>query len=1130
MEQLPALAATDVLLTGEDWLAALSVTAKAALQQKAAGAAGWIALQGHATTVQSQLACLRAGVGHWLAQPLQAAHLYALIESMHERVFGPAPRIFLVDNDPTSRTRLAGILRQAGWQAVEFENPFKALESAASLEPEVLIVKADMPDCSGTELATLIRLNPRTACLPTVYLSEPDDLQTPLLARRAAAQDCLTLPVNPDLLVTVVRTHALHDRAQKRAASLQQEALRQVQIELSDLRYALDEIAIVNWVNTKGIIVDANERFCTTSGYAAEELIGQSVKLLRSDTHPVALYEHIWDTISKGDIWRGEMCNRRKDGSLYWLDGAVIPLMNENGEPKSYISVRVDITKLKDQEQELRLAQEMLKKSQSFANIGSWHWDVQKEQLYWSEQVMAIMGLPGEAKLFNDFQEVTERIHPDDRVRVYQAAEAAIQDNQPYDCEYRTIRPDGTVHWIQTKGAVTRDELGRPVQFLGVIQDIHERKVAQLALAESEQRVADFGRMLQIVLDNIPVRVFWKGTDLRYAGCNKSFAKDAGYATPEKLIGLTDLSMPWVHKAQTYRSEELAIMRDRQPKMNSEEFHIDKNGEVVWLNTSKVPLINSQDELVGILGMYSDVTENVKAQAQIKESQERLTFAVEGAGDGIWDWNVKTGKMIFSGHYESMLGFEKGELDTRMSAAKEQVHPDDFAMASTALTNYLTGKSSSYSVEMRLRCKNGDYKWVLSRGTVVARDEQGNPTRLIGVRSDISDRKRTEMELVNAREAAERANQAKSDFLSSMSHELRTPLNAILGFGQILEYDDYINEDQRDNVHEILKAGHHLLHLINEVLDLAKVESGKIDLSLEPVELMPVLEDCLRLIQPLAAARNIQLNFPASCRSVVRVDRTRFKQVLLNLLSNAVKYNRLGGEITLKVLNGERVRISICDTGYGVEEHRLPELFRPFNRLAAEGSEIEGTGIGLTITRRLIEVMGGAIGVSSVVNEGTTFWVDLTPDTLDRHEATHVNEAQSIANQPSVRHKVLCIDDNPTNLKLIAQLLSRRPNLNLITAHTPSLGIELALSHKPEMILLDINMPGMNGYQVLEILKKESSLKEACVIAVTANAMPRDIERGKVAGFVDYITKPLDAAEFLKTIDLRLEGLQKEKP
>ncbi len=384
-------------------------------------------------------------------------------------------------------------------------------------------------------------------------------------------------------------------------------------------------------------------------------------------------------------------------------------------------------------------------------------------------------------------------------------------------------------------------------------------------------------------------------------------------------------------------------------------------------------------------------------------------------------------------------------------------------------------------------------------------------------------------ELKQTQHEAERANRAKSEFLSSMSHELRTPMNAILGFGQLLEFDDTLPDEHKDNVHEILKAGDHLLELINDVLDLAKIESGHINLSLEPVEVCPIVKECLDLVSTLADKRGIKLSHKGLQGVAARADRTRLKQVLINLLSNAIKYNLNGGSVHVEVLPAgaplctERGRlcIQITDTGPGIPAARLAELFQPFNRLDAENSGVEGTGIGLTITRRIVEMMGGTVDVESKVGVGSTFWIELPVETLHDTDRTDVHErtAAPAHDMGDALHTILYIEDNPANLKLVTRILGQRKHIRLLTAHTSELGIELAMTQHPEMILLDINMPCMNGYQVLEIFQAEANLKNIPIVAITANAMSSDIEHGKAAGFAAYLTKPINVTEFFSAVD-----------
>jgi signal transduction histidine kinase/ActR/RegA family two-component response regulator len=388
-------------------------------------------------------------------------------------------------------------------------------------------------------------------------------------------------------------------------------------------------------------------------------------------------------------------------------------------------------------------------------------------------------------------------------------------------------------------------------------------------------------------------------------------------------------------------------------------------------------------------------------------------------------------------------------------------------------------------------------------------------------------------ELGLAIEAARNANQAKSAFLSSMSHELRTPLNAILGFAQILTSEALpsTGPQKLEFAGHILKAGRHLLTLINEILDLAKVESGTLAVSMEPVGLDEILVECHQMIVPLAAARRIRVLFPEQCALVVLADRTRLKQVILNLLSNAIKYNREGGAVVLdcEAAGAGRVRLSVRDTGAGLHADQLEALFQPFNRLGQENGAEEGTGIGLVVTRRLVEVMGGTIGVSSSVGVGSVFRVELQA-TEAQASALAARPAPQLAAAPpqaaGASRMLLYVEDNPANLKLVEEIVGFRPDLRLLSAPNGRLGIELARAHRPAIILMDLNLPGLSGFDALRELRADPATATIPVIALTANAMARDIERGLASGFFRYLTKPINIDEFTAAIDSTLAWIE----
>ena len=418
------------------------------------------------------------------------------------------------------------------------------------------------------------------------------------------------------------------------------------------------------------------------------------------------------------------------------------------------------------------------------------------------------------------------------------------------------------------------------------------------------------------------------------------------------------------------------------------------------------------------------------------------------------------------------------------------------------------------------------------------RDDFGELIGYLLIGTDNSVRKQVEGELNQALAAAEKANRAKTDFLSGMSHELRTPLNAILGFAQLMESGvPHPTPSQQRSLDQILKAGWYLLELINEILDLSLIESGKVTLSQEAVSLAEVMLECRAMIEPQAQQRRISMTFPRfDMQHIVKADRTRVKQVMINLLFNAIKYNRPGGTVVVEYSLSSQspaaastlpnsLRISVRDTGEGIKPELIEQLFQPFNRLGRETGKEEGTGIGLVVTKRLVELMGGVIGVSSTVGVGSVFWFELSLTTaqhLPPHEVEKSARVQAQLPAGTPLRTLLYVEDNPANLELVEQIILRRPDLRLLSAANGNLGIEYARAYQPEVILMDINLPGLSGVETMKILRADPLTAHIPIIALSANALAHDIEKALAAGFFNYLTKPIKVNAFLEALDVAL--------
>ena len=558
--------------------------------------------------------------------------------------------------------------------------------------------------------------------------------------------------------------------------------------------------------------------------------------------------------------------------------------------------------------------------------------------------------------------------------------------------------------------------------------------------------------------------------------------------------------------------------------------YIRKDGSRFPAVVSITALRDDYGDIIGYLLIGTDNYVHKRAEDALRESEERYRVLFNSVPIAVFSCD----RFAVLQHYNRYAG----ELWGRHPLCGVERHcgsanlylPDGTPLphSQSPIVEVLRSGIPANDVEVIVERSDGSRISVLVN-FIPLKSASGEITGAVTSFIDITERKRGEVALIEAKAAAEKANLAKSDFLSRMSHELRTPLNAILGFAQLVESGSPSpTPAQRRSIDQILKAGWYLLELINEILDLSLIESGKLTLSAEPVSLIEIMLECQAMIEPQAQKRGIGMTFPRfDIPYFVNADRTRVKQVLINLLFNAIKYNKPGGAVAVECSLSPpgSIRISVRDTGVGLPPEQLAQLFQPFNRLGKEAGAEEGTGIGLVVTKRLVELMGGAIGADSAVGEGSVFWIELSLTSAPHfavREAARAARAPPQVPDAAPRRTLLYVEDNPAHLELVEELIARRSDLRLLSVSDANIGIEYARAYHPEVILMDINLPGTSGIEAMKILRADPSTAHIPIIAVSANAVPRDIEMGLKAGFFKYITKPIKVNQFMDTLDRAL--------
>lgn len=1071
--------------------------------------------------VNARIDAVRSGADGYMVKPVDIIELVdsinrliniEAVESFEVLIMGADEKTVAVFENLLQGTEISGR------RAPEQDHILKDLNSNP---PDVILMNAEFPDYTGVELAGMVRqVNDFLARIPIVYFSEKKLDYQQLINIRSIGDDVFELPVEPDNFILSLRSRAKRMKTVRKIIKQRRNSDRL----FSAIFETTNEAVIV--ANERGLIVLWNRGAEGIFGHAASEIIGSSLLQVFPDQfHESDILQALkgrsveYQTPLKDN---DEIFGKTKNGREFPIELTYTEWADEDHKYHGFI-IR-DVSERHKAEVALEqnrkeLAQKTKLLQATFDNIdqGFVVWD--------DDQKLAAVSQKCREFWYDPPEEVTAPGAPMEKLLLHLAGKGAFGPGDPEEIveqHYQRIIDAGN----KSEEEITLlDErllhvkrfpipgVGRVAKYT----DITEEREFENRLIESQNRFRDFASSAG---DR-----FWE-TDEEFRFTYLSDMPSTSDRPPaEELLGVKRWEIDGLDMNDESWAQLKETIKAREPIRGFQSRRVRADGKVKWIRMNAIPFYDKEGEFKGYRGTNSDVTEYMEAQI----IRSRVFSAMESLEAGFVLWGADRKLIACNNTFKKQQGetakyLEPGiDFETYINLVAAEQIEDGEEIVDTE--KWIKDRVEEFTLEFVDReVKYTDDNWLRIR------KRQLSDGSMLAFHQDINDIKRHEQQLSLAVESAEKANRAKSEFLSSMSHELRTPMNAILGFGQLLENNpkEPVTEMQAGHIRQILKGGEHLLDLIDQVLELSKIESGALNLEWEHFYPSEVFRECLELVAPMAEKRSVTMSGNQGDIAGIRVDRKKFMQIILNLMSNGIKYNNEGGELNFgcKPMTGDQVRIFVNDTGPGIPIEKQNKIFQPFNRLGRERTEIEGTGIGLTITKKLVEAMNGQIGFESTPGIGSTFWVDFPEiseaDLTEQEDKTESDQSDPIQGA-SPNGVVLYVEDNIANLELMQAVIERLPNLNLMSAENAEIGISMAEEYRPNLILMDINLPGMDGIDALGKLRQNGRTKEIPVIAVSAAAMPKEIERGKAAGFDEYVTKPIDVPKILNAISNLIE-------
>ncbi len=870
-----------------------------------------------------------------------------------------------------------------------------------------------------------------------------------------------------------------------------------------------------------------NEGFTRVTGYTLDEVRGKVPgHFLQCEGTDAGAIARMREAVAAGEGCQVELVNRAKSGREYVVAIEIQPYRDDEGGLQGFMAIETDITDRVRAREQIERQEALLRETGEAAGVGGWMIDLRTSAIIWSEQTREIFEVaPG----FVPTREAMEEFFPEDSIAIVREALLRAERNaEAFDLEVPMVTARSRRIWVRVVGRAASEQ-GTPIRVFGALQDVTNQRAASIALAASEGR-------FRTLIEHAPAAIAMFDRNMRYIACSRQWLEEYALLDRGDIIGksyydvFADVPLRWrrVHE-QVLQG---AVQRSaRDPFVRGD-------GRTQWLQWEVRPWHTREGAIAGMVMFTRDISDQVAQENVIREQADRLDLTLRSAQLGTWDWNVVTGSVAFSDIAQTMLGYEPGEWLPHVSAWEGLVHPDDLENVMRLLTAHLEGRSTDYQCEHRLRRKDGTWAWILDVGRVIERSPDGHAVRAMGIHMDITVARQAAEAIKAAQLAAEAANRAKSEFLANMSHEIRTPMTAIVGYADLLMDPNEDMTEWRDHAETIKRNGEHLLTIINDILDLSKIEAGKMSVEAIPMDPAQILADVESLMRVRSKAKGISLvtEYATPLPATMTSDPVRFKQIMVNLVGNAIKFTELGGIRVVARFDTQRPEgpslvVSVIDTGVGMAQEQIDRLFLAFSQGDTSTTRrFGGTGLGLRISKTLAEMMGGEIEVRSTPGAGSTFTlriptgavgelvipvpvkslVEASPDTS--------REAAVAAPGPLTGVRIWFAEDGPDNQRLIGYHL-RKAGATVRLFENGRLALESLttdgtvdgplLDPPPcDLVLTDMQMPEIDGYMLARALRAKGWTRP--IVALTAHAMSGDAERCIEAGCDRYATKPIE--------------------